>query len=325
MRKRSDEETKRRRDEARGTERAHFVSPSLRLSVSPSLAFTVTELLIVIGVIVLALALAVPAFNFITGSKSIDTAQNNISAFLARARNEAIGLQQYRGVFFFIDPKTARVNMALVSQAAADSSRSVNVDLYLDLADTDTVALPQGVGIQFINNSGLTMAGGKVNDGYIGFNTQNNMPLPPPDVDTLVPYGGVMLFDAAGRLASRSYALLCVVPLSAPMQYTAMGHLLYNSDESMRVGGRAKDVVPVNPAPALAAKVLRSQIGFVLFDLQALKNQFAGDDALKDQQVENTTMAWSTTSVEAQKEQWLDENATPVLINRYNGTLVKGE
>ena len=28
---------------------------------------------------------------------------------------------------------------------------------------------------------------------------------------------------------------------------------------------------------------------------------------------------------EAREERWLDQNATPVLINRYNGTLIRGE
>ena len=31
------------------------------------------------------------------------------------------------------------------------------------------------------------------------------------------------------------------------------------------------------------------------------------------------------TPTPADEEQWLDVNATPLLINRYNGTLVRGE
>src|SRR5262245_38098701 len=80
-------------------------------------AFTVTELLIVIGIIVLVIALAVPAFNVITGSKSIESANNQISAFLARARNEAIGLQEIRGIAFYPDPKQGgRYVVVLVKQ-----------------------------------------------------------------------------------------------------------------------------------------------------------------------------------------------------------------
>src|SRR5262245_47771689 len=65
-------------------------------------AFSLTEILIVIALIVLLLALALPAFNFITGGRSIDGAMNGMSAFLARARTEAVGVQEMRGVMFYI-------------------------------------------------------------------------------------------------------------------------------------------------------------------------------------------------------------------------------
>src|SRR5438067_5828587 len=78
--------------------------------------FSLTEILIVIALIVLMLALALPAFNFISGGKSIDGAMNQISAFLSRARTEAVGLQEVRGVMFYIDPKTNREIMTLVKQ-----------------------------------------------------------------------------------------------------------------------------------------------------------------------------------------------------------------
>ena len=52
--------------------------------------FTLTELLVVISLIVILIALAVPAFSFITGSRSVDGAQNIVAAMLGRARSEAI-------------------------------------------------------------------------------------------------------------------------------------------------------------------------------------------------------------------------------------------
>src|SRR4051812_45083372 len=79
-------------------------------------AFSLTELLIVIGIIVLALALAVPALNLISGAKSTEAAQNVVGAMLAQARNDAIGMQEYRGVFFYQDPLTKQVKAALVQQ-----------------------------------------------------------------------------------------------------------------------------------------------------------------------------------------------------------------
>ena len=48
-------------------------------------AFTMTEILIVIALIVLIMGLAVPAFNLITGTRSVDAAENVVTAMLGRA------------------------------------------------------------------------------------------------------------------------------------------------------------------------------------------------------------------------------------------------
>src|SRR5262245_41682383 len=111
--------------------------------------FSLTEVLIVIALIVLMLALALPAFNFITGGRSVDGAMNQISAFLTRARTEAVGLQEVRGVIFYIDPKTERQMMALVKQAEEPSPNpNAAVDVWLDAGDEDHIPLPKGVAIQ---------------------------------------------------------------------------------------------------------------------------------------------------------------------------------
>src|SRR5262245_2188336 len=113
-------------------------------------AFTLTEILIVIGIIVLVIALAVPALSVISGSRSIDGAENNISAMLGRARADALGLQKDTGVFFFVDPATERVT--LVEVQAVDGPSPLPADapeVYLDLvADRDWLALPKGVTAQ---------------------------------------------------------------------------------------------------------------------------------------------------------------------------------
>src|SRR5882672_1448171 len=131
---------------------ASSLTPCLRASVPSCLrqGFTLTEILIVVGLIVLMLAMALPAFNFITGGRSVDAAQNNVAAFLARARTEAIGLQETRGVMFFIDPKTPqRVSVAFVHETPAKTSDNPNIDVFLDLTpDSDFLQLPKGVGVQ---------------------------------------------------------------------------------------------------------------------------------------------------------------------------------
>src|SRR4051812_29047662 len=107
--------------------------------------FSLTEILIVIALIVLILALALPAFNFITGGRSIDGAQNQISAMLGRARTEAIGLQEVRGLLFYIDPVNGRLNCTIVKQMPSktvDLTTGPNVQVWLGLNDgADTLAL----------------------------------------------------------------------------------------------------------------------------------------------------------------------------------------
>src|SRR4051794_38989018 len=70
--------------------------------------FTLTELLVVIGVIVLMLAMAVPLFNVFSGSRSVEGGQNMVSAMLQRARARALAMQERRGIFFFEDQATRK-------------------------------------------------------------------------------------------------------------------------------------------------------------------------------------------------------------------------
>ena len=60
--------------------------------------------------------------------------------------------------------------------------------------------------------------------------------------------------------------------------------------------------------PGMAAgdwnATVQSQFGLVLYDTEALANQGVTGTA---------------------EETWLDTNATPVLVNRYNGTLLRAE
>ena len=241
----------------------------------------------------------------------MDAAQNNIAAFLARARTEAIGLQETRGLMFFIDPKTPeRVSIALVHETAGKGLTTdtpagpdlPNVDKYLDLVpDSDFLQLPKNVGVQVIDDAGPTNA---PNDRYIGFNTFGGG-------GTTIKYGGVILFDGNGLLHSESYGFRCSTGAAASGPARPMGVLLFNRDPSSP--GNAMDFVPGSTSGIL----LRSQFGLVVFDQEA----FANNGDLKDPQVEGTAYS----AAESAEEGWLDREGTAVLINRYNGTLVKGE
>ena len=77
--------------------------------------FTLAEMMVVIGIILLVAILALPAFTAIIGGRSVESARNLVAASLVRARAEAIRRGQPCGVFFFLDPETNRTGAAVVT------------------------------------------------------------------------------------------------------------------------------------------------------------------------------------------------------------------
>lgn len=261
-------------------------------------AFTLVEILIVISLIVLILAMAMPAFNFITGGRSEDAATNQISAMLARARTEAVGLQEKRGVMFYLDPATDREMMVIVKEAVPVGAVNPNVGVWLDAEDADHLPLPKGIGIQAANDAGSSA----VADRYIGFNVRTG---------TTVAVGSVILFDGSGRLVSTRCGLSMQKISDSPLGVQT----ITPSAMSVLLAPTTAGLVPNYPSTTLALNAIPlSSFGFVLFDRSVFlekKDQGFGDDdpAVGDSAEEN----------------WIDQNATAVLINRYNGTLVKSE
>src|SRR5262249_42751025 len=128
-------------------------------------AFTLTEILIVVALIVLMLGMAIPAFHLIAGTRSVEGAENQITALLGRARSDALGLQKPHGIMFFIRDEGPNINAALHNgqvyvaevyaapypepAAAPLPTRGVYLDL---VPNTDFIALPAGVLAQVLNN-----------------------------------------------------------------------------------------------------------------------------------------------------------------------------
>ena len=356
-------------------------------------AFTLIEILVVMTIIILIAAVAMPAFRFITGSRSVEGAQNIAGAMLGRARTLSVVDHQVRGVFFYLDPVTDRSTMALVRQDG-DNTQNPDLDaykawtdgkdqspltfnvpynddktaalgpsfanlltlksssgvnevfnlsgpvgainkpmlrmfkciqthavanagnspvggpnafwgpaspLFLEIIDnTDTQLLPQGVGVQLMNDT----KGGASNDRYLRT--------------------GVILFDGTGQFASVNYDVLPNSKLGQTLRLVATKSL-QNSTYNAGTG--------VVQPPAYR---LFSQFGLVLYDRELLKNASningtafipSEGDFMIPASVYSTAYlpAPATLADEQNEEKWLDTNTLPLLINRSNGTLIKGE
>ena len=294
--------------------------------------FTLTEILVVIVIIILLLALAVPAFNLIRGSRSIEGAENQVAALLGRARADAIGLQKPFGIMFFVpDPfGDARVSVAEVYAADYPDSGSPTRDVYLDLApDTEFLQLPPGV-VPFVLNNGTVDLSNpqqprRTSDGYLGFNFDISGPSgTPPATQTGKAPGGVILFGADGQLISRTWGYRTgsssgsVSPAAGNTTPTRMCNLIigFNSKQGY-----------VDAGPAVNADVApRTALGFVLVDKETFFSRFGGGgpQALADPQFGAAGGNYVNSS-EPVEEDWIDKNGAPMLVNRYNGTLVRGE
>jgi type II secretory pathway pseudopilin PulG len=322
-------------------------------------AFTLTELLIVIGIIVLFVTLALPAFNLISGGKSVAGAENELSALLARARNEAMGVQDYRGLAIYRDATTDRYGAAIVSFAtysgwsgtasypqfsyvtyATGSAPNQITHYYVcnvpilapssgtnplptagapwfecgpnavdQTSDSDLQPLPTGVGVQVINNCNMNGTNGlRASNGYLPI--------------------GVILFNQEGVLTAVK-----------SISFAVYGHLGTSGNFSSYSIAASQGAIPLyvaaNPAQGLS---LSSSFGLVVFDKQSFEtsNFYASLNPAFPSQLEsyssngnNGVYQPQTTSSsgtgDGQADYWLDQNATPLLINRYNGTLIRSE
>lgn len=154
------------------------------------------------------------------------------------------------------------------------------------LANTDFQLLPQGVGVQLINSN----------------------PTGQPNFDRYL-RTGVIMFDRFGRFESIPYSVSKSSTLGLAM------HLSANMQP-----------------PGLS---LYSQFGLVLYDRQTFLAQSSGasnftevDFILKgffDPAIYPASSFPTAFPDEQTEEAWIDANSLPLLINRYNGSLIKGE
>ena len=326
-------------------------------------AFTLVELLVVIGIIVIALALSVPAFSFLTGARSIEAGENAVAAMLGRARTEAINRSGYVGVLVFLNPKTDRTTLALVELDPANVNDPDPYDQYKSWQggfDYKAAGLP-GTGITadrvlFItqdNDLGMNSrpmvkvyrcildhnsSGANQPPASGGGNTPLTMGifqrLPwweeykpgtldqldvadfvnlPPGVGAQLIYAGnsnseryvrtgLILFDPQGRLAYREFKVKWKSQLGETLQL--------------------KDKFPI------ASNILYSSFGVVLYDRNNFVNQSGHTEGDTDYFTPSTVVPMASPSAynpdELAEETWLDQNTTPLMVNRFSGALMSG-
>lgn len=299
-------------------------------------AFTLIEMLVVMGIIVLAVAMAIPTIRYLTGSKSEQAAQNAVAAMLTRARTDAVGTQQPGGIIFLLDQASDRVVMREVMQTIQPNDPPGVT--YLDLVpDRDPLYLPPGVRAWTIKDVYHPTAPTNVPDPfpnyrYLGFNDDPTSGTYTGTVSASLPQtrafiGGVILFDGYGNLLVTQYGFR----YSVGGQLTALGNALVTAGSNASPPSGMPVMWPASsssPPPAVVGPYLRSQLGVVLFDRETFRNvesQITGASMTNfDGNPTNGTPPSSSTP-ETYLDGWLDQNTTPLLVNNYNGTLSRGE
>jgi prepilin-type N-terminal cleavage/methylation domain-containing protein len=302
-------------------------------------AFTLPELLIVMGIIVLMIAIAVPVVRSLMGSSSISMARNTLSSLLARAREEAIGMQQVRGVMFMVDKTTNRLIGIMVQEAVVQDPNQPTIIMLDSIPNRDSVPLPSGVRMQTVFNgvSAANSAAG-TDDHYLGFN--------PPYGQPQLFLGGAILFDGNGKLISRPYGFQLSQPFTTG--YTASNLCTFLGVDYSGVQTYADLQNPMTGSYAFVpgftgiisgnsrtppATLVCSQVALILFDYDAFKAMGFTDQDADLSSAQTYTAPWpiNTTSdgdgvhSEKDEETWLDNNSTPLMINRYDGTLIRAE
>jgi Tfp pilus assembly protein FimT len=128
-------------------------------------AFTLTELLIVIVLIIIILGIAIPTLSVLTGSRSTESAKNQLAAMLGRARGLAIQNNATVGLAIYVDPINGQTDLALVQMISLTGPTAYQAWTYFDAA-----AYPM------YQNGVLNPAGGNVNyqPGDIVFRLSDN-------------------------------------------------------------------------------------------------------------------------------------------------------
>ena len=315
-------------------------------------AFTLIELLVVMGIIVVLLGIASLAFNSLTGRRSTSMAQNQVSALLGQMRsmamNDTSAVANVYGVFFFYDPTVDRsIMQPVVLGTLGDPDPNDQYKgwaLAIDYQFGDRVIAmaavdgrPMALRFRCLNGHTSAAAANRRPPLVIDFTNaatwQNALwalyfPLA-TDVD-VADVAAQQLPVGVGLQLLTDVTDAALQGPSGPERYLQTGMILF--DKTGKVAHEYYHILadsPVGRRLQLAADlpVLYSQLGLTIYDREKFlaATQTANLTAFTPTDADGAFVVFGQTAAtpanERVEEQWLDENASLLVLDRTTGEL----
>ncbi|MDB5342513.1 MAG: hypothetical protein JWP89_890 [Schlesneria sp.] len=216
-------------------------------------AFTLIELMVVVGIMVLLAVMTVAAINLTVNGDKVRAAGRQVQSFLSGARDRAIYAKEPRGVRFLVDPTNPRTvsSMAYIRQPAPWNIGAVQIQFGAGPGTTiiaNTVArVDSGLDWQDLYNLGLLRDGAQITIEGNTYNVSNtaNVFNSPPSMKLTVTY----LSPATNpSVVIGNPAILNQPPLGYSLQLPPS--LLPNQDPILLPKGTVVDLDRCNKIPA---------------------------------------------------------------------------
>jgi prepilin-type N-terminal cleavage/methylation domain-containing protein len=262
--------------------------------------YTLTEILVVIGIMVLVLGMATASFNMLTGKGSEQATENQLAATFARARNIALAESKPTGVVVAYDPADDRATAWIIQRPTIPDwfdGRAYAVADYVTFNGQDWIC-------QTAHTSSLANAPGTATWKAIA------SPIDPTDADAIRLPRGI------------SVQLLHSEPsLTAPQRdsYLSTGLIVFDADGRLDVSGQHF----ISRHRGIGQKIGLAQDLTVIpsLGLSICKKEGVatmGDWLYRTELPNNAPATWAD---ELTEEDWIRQSDNPPLaINRYTGT-----
>jgi prepilin-type N-terminal cleavage/methylation domain-containing protein len=292
--------------------------------------YTLTEILVVIGIMVLVLGMATVAFSVLTGSRSAEAAENQLSATLGRARNLALASSTPTGVLVAYDPAEDRSTAILVQRPAIGTWILVNASGNPVQYTAGQYVAHNGqawVCLQAHASSASTEPGTSPANWRSILNPLEQLAhwdVKPNPADPSNPFRSLVT-DADALPLSRGLSVQALnpSPSAGGDEYLATGLVLFDGEGRLDVGGShtISSVLTAGQRLGLASDLpMVPTIGLVIVAKDRVVS--AGDWMYRTQLPTAAPAAWVDEQTE---EAAIKEAGYSLIVNRYNGTFLRHE